>query len=119
MAKKESRCFDLTPFFLHSGKVEEKTSAVKKAAAAPKKPAKCELNGTKWNVEWQFNPSEPVVIKSTGKNQTVYIYKVTSLSLLLLFVSSRCLKVRECCHHYRGQDQQHCYRRLQKVRCGV
>jgi adenylyl cyclase-associated protein len=57
-----------------SGKVEVKETP-KKAVAAPKKPAVCELRGNKWCVEWQFNPASPVVVKTTGKNQTVYIYK--------------------------------------------
>ncbi len=44
-----------------SGKVEDKaTTAV---ASKPVKPARCELVGNKWTVEYQHHPGAPVVIK--------------------------------------------------------
>lgn len=64
------------------GKVEEKTPAVA-SAAAPKKPARLELQGTKWTCEWQFNAKEPIVIKASAKNQTVYIYKCENSVILI------------------------------------
>ncbi len=45
-----------------SGKVEVKEGAPK-AAAAPKQPARVELNGNKWTVEFQHHTKEPVVVK--------------------------------------------------------
>ena len=53
------------------------------SAAKPAKPARCELNGTKWSVEWQVNAAAPVVVKSTAKNQTVYIYKCENCVIII------------------------------------
>jgi adenylyl cyclase-associated protein len=64
-----------------SGKVESKE--VVKASGGPSKPAKCELNGTKWTVEWQHNPKEPIVIKASAKNQTVYVYKCENAVIII------------------------------------
>lgn len=56
-----------------SGKVEAKeTKPVPKAGA---KPAKVELNGNKWTVEYQVHPAAPVVLKGVEKNHSVCVYK--------------------------------------------
>jgi len=65
-----------------SGKVEEKETKAAKATG-PNKPPRCELVGTKWTVEWQFNPQQPVVVKATAKNQTVYIYKCEGAVIII------------------------------------
>jgi len=44
------------------------------ASAAPQKPPKLELDGKKWNVEFQRN-NPGIVIEETEVNQSVYIYK--------------------------------------------
>ena len=44
------------------------------ASAAPQKPPKIELDGKKWNVEFQRN-NPGIVIEETEVNQSVYIYK--------------------------------------------
>jgi len=50
------------------------SSSTKKAAAAPTKPPKLALEGTKWVVEYQVKNKE-IVIQDTEVKQTVYIYR--------------------------------------------
>jgi hypothetical protein len=50
---------------------------------APKQPPRVELQGTKWTVEYHHNTKEPVVVKTTGKNQAVYIYKCENAVIVI------------------------------------
>lgn len=68
---------------------DKKISSVVKAKKvvtkekAPVRPPVCVLNGNKWIVEYQFNPTQPLYIKGVEKNQTVYIYKCTGTVIVV------------------------------------
>ncbi|KAJ9124002.1 hypothetical protein QFC22_000794 [Naganishia vaughanmartiniae] len=51
-----------------------KPSKLASQVQVQKKPAKTELDGTKWNVEYHENTDGPIVIEDTAINQTVYIF---------------------------------------------
>ncbi|KAJ9126522.1 hypothetical protein QFC24_001549 [Naganishia onofrii] len=51
-----------------------KPSKLASQVQVQKKPAKTELDGTKWNVEYHENTDGPIVIEDTAINQTVYLF---------------------------------------------